>query len=231
MTFFARIASILAFGLIPLAAQAQTQRSQSTGATGAADQSQFYADFTLGATFGHQSSGSVGAEAGVHVADNLDVFFEGGHMKNVGTQDLDNRAQVIGNAVGATVSTAYKVNYFDVGVRYHLPVSPKPVFNHSYVPYAVLGVGAAPVRSETALSVNGTTVPPESLGVQFGNDLNGTVTKAIIVLGIGATTPFARRYFADLSFRYGRILARTGQIENDKGINTARLQIAVGVRF
>ena len=225
MRFFARIASIVSLSLIPVSAAAQAQGSAGT------DRPNYYVDFTLGATFGHNSSGSIGGEGGVRVADNIDVFFEAGHMKNVGTQDLDNRAQLIGNAVGATVSTAYKVNYYDAGVRYHLPWMPKPVFNHSYAPYAVLGIGLASVRSETALSVNGTTVPPESLGVQFGSDLNGSVNKAILVIGGGATMAFQKRYFADLSYRYGRIFARTSQIDNDMGINTNRLQIAVGVTF
>lgn len=221
MMRFARVASYVVIGLFAVSARAQAQPP--VGST--ADAGRFYAAFTAGATFGHKSSGSVGAEAGGRVTEAIDVFIEGGRMMNVGTQDLDNRALTIANAVGATASASYKVNYFSVGVRVtpqlYLPVHP----------YGLFGFGLAQVRAETALAVNGNTVPPESLGVQFGSDLNGTEKKPLLTLGGGVTYPFATRYFVDVSYRYGRILAKTGTIENDKGINTNRAQFGVGVRF
>jgi opacity protein-like surface antigen len=219
MMRLARVASMLACCLLSKTAVTEAQPAA------AARPADFYVDLTFVATLGHKSSSSIGAEGGFKIMDKLEVFVEGGHMKNVGTQDLDNRAARIANAVGATFSAAYKVNYFDAGVRYHLPVT--PMINS----YLAFGVGLAQVGSETALSVNGTTVPPESLGVQFGNDLNGTVKKPLITFGGGVILPFARRYFADISYRYGRILAKTGEIENDTGINTSRIQIGVGITF
>src|SRR5262249_38117406 len=117
----------------------------------AGDESRFYAGLTLGATFGHKSSGSVGVEAGGMRGGPIGIFVEGGHMMNVGTEDLDARAQKIANAVGATASASYKVNYFAVGVRV------APDFALRARPYVVLGGGVAKVTSETALAVNGTT--------------------------------------------------------------------------
>ena len=146
-------------------------------------------------------------------------------MFNVGTADLDERALLIGNAVGATVSTSYKVNYFDGGIRYSPPM---PWMVH---PYLLFGVGLASVRAETALAVNGNTVPPESLGVQFGTDLNGTSRKALITIGGGVTYPLMKRYFIDASYRYGRIFANAEEGAVDKGINTQRAQLGFGVRF
>src|SRR4051812_4630577 len=111
MMRFVRVVSCVVIGLFAVAARSQAQ----TPAAGA-DESRFYAGLTLGATFGHKSSGSVGGEAGGQVGP-VGVFLEGGRMMNVGTQDLDTRALSITNAVGATASASYKVNYFAVGVR------------------------------------------------------------------------------------------------------------------
>ena len=220
MMRFARVVSCLAMFVFALAVPGRAQS--------ASTDSRYYAEVNTGATFGHKSSGSVGAEAGYHVTGPYTVFVEGGRMFNVGTSDLDARAQVIANDVGATVSSSYKVNYFDAGLRYVLPPNMKLSMLN---PYLAVGVGFASVRAETALAVNGTTVPPETLGVAFGADLDGTVTKALFTLGGGVTYPFADRYFIDGTFRYGRIFPRSGVIEGDKGINTSRLQIGFGVKF
>lgn len=218
MKRFARVASCAVIGFLALAARAQAQ-------TPPVEPSRFYAGITFGATLGHKSSGSIGAEVGGQVSGPVWVFFEGGHMGNVGTSDLDARAQKIANFVGATASASYKVNYFDVGVR----VTPDLAL--PYHPYVAVGIGAAHVTAETALAVNGTTVPPENLGVQFGSDLNGSVTKPFFVIGGGVAYPFKQRYVADVSYRYGRIFPKTSEIENDQGINTQRVQVTVGVRF
>lgn len=215
-----RVAMCVVLGLFVFAVSSQAQP-----AAGSSDNFRYWADFNVAATVGHKSSGSVGGEAGVVISGPFGVYVEGGRMMNVGTEDLDQRALKIANAVGATASTSYKVNYFDAGIK----VAPElywPVH-----PYVMFGVGVAQVRAETALAVNGTTVPPESLGVQFGSDLHGVEKKAIIIVGGGAAYTFATRYFADFSVRYGRILPKTDVIENDKGINTARLQLGVGVKF
>jgi len=194
--------------------------------TAAADSARYYAEFNGGATFGHKSSGSIGGEGGWKVSGPYVIFVEGGRMFNVGTQALDDRANIIANAIGATASSSYKVNYFDAGLRYEIPV----MMEHVH-PYIAVGFGLASVHAETAFAVNGTTVPPESLGISLGDDLNGTVNKAIFTIGGGVVYPFGERYFIDGTFRYGRIFPRTGVIENDEGINTARLQIGAGIRF
>src|SRR5262249_32091741 len=159
-------------------------------------------------TFGHKSSGSVGVEAGGQLGGPIGVFIEGGRMMNVGTDDLDARALKIANAVGATASASYKVNYFAVGVRV------APDFALRARPYVVLGGGVASVRAETAFAVNGTTVPPESLGVQIGSDLSGSEKKGYFTIGGGVMYPLMTRFFVDGSYRYGHISAKTDAIEN-----------------
>src|SRR5947209_1242403 len=220
MMRFARIVSCAVIGLVGAAAATQAQTPAAS-----TEPSPFYAGVTFGATFGHKSSGSVGAEFGARVSGPAAVFVEAGHMMNVGTSDLDARAQTIANAVGATASASYKASYFAVGVR----VSPDLAL--AYRPYVAIGGGVAHVTAETALAVNGTTVPPESLGVQFGSDLNGAENKPYFTIGAGVSYPFRNRFLLDASYRYGHISAKTGVIENDKGINTQRLQALVGVTF
>jgi opacity protein-like surface antigen len=212
---FARIVSYVVLGLLAVAARGQAQTPASS------DTSPFYAEFTGGANLGHTSSGTLGAEGGYRISGPYVVFFEAGHFFNVGSDDLDARAKVIGNA-------SYKISYYDAGLRYNFPVVAMKGLLH---PYGLVGLGGAQVRAETTLSVNGTVVPPESLGVQFGDDLNGSVGKFFLTFGGGVNYTIHERYFADASLRYGHIFPRTSVIEGDTGINTFRIQFGVGVRF
>jgi opacity protein-like surface antigen len=169
----------------------------------------YYAQIDVAATLGHKSDAAIGGELGYRLRPKFDVFFEGGHIGNAASADLDARATTIGNAVGASTSAVAKVNYFDVGVRYLWPEA-----QGRFHPYVTAGIGAAHVRNRTTLSVNGTAVDPASLGVQFGTDLSGSVTSAYLMLGGGATTPFGKRYFVDLSYRYGRVFHKNDSAGN-----------------
>jgi opacity protein-like surface antigen len=186
----------------------------------------FYGEFVVGTTFGHKAGGLFGAEIGGRISDDFDVFVEGGHMGNVGSTDLDARAQTIANAVNATFSAAYHISYFDAGLRYKIVV-PSPNIH----PYVALGVGLAQVNAETVLSIGGTPVTPDQAGVTFGSDLNGTANKVMMVVGVGATWAFHERYFADVSYRLGHIFPKTSTIPDDTSINAQRLQLAIGLRF
>ena len=218
MMRFARVASGVILGLLACAASGQAQTPAAT-----ADTSRVYVAFDAAATFGHKSSGSVGAEGGYVISGPYSVFVEGGRMMNVGSQDLDDRAARIANALGGTFSASYKVNYFDAGIR----IAPEMYW--PVRPYFAVGFGVAQVRAETAITINGTTVGPET--ILFGSDLNGTEKKPFFMLGGGASYPFAQRFYADFSLRYGRIFPKTDVIDNDKGINTLRAQVGVGVKF
>jgi opacity protein-like surface antigen len=213
---------VTCFGFFVLAgvsvAQAQT-----------AAEPRWYGEVTAAATLGHKSDTSFGAEGGGRVAEMLVVFAEGGHMGNVGNTDLDARAQKIATFIGGTVgSTAYKMNFFDAGVRYQVPIAT------SFHPYIALGFGVASITPEATFSVNGTDVTGqlESLGVQLGADLSESQTKPLFVIGGGLMYNFAKRYFVDVTYRYGR----TSQAESDnevviEALNTQRVQIGGGIRF
>jgi opacity protein-like surface antigen len=187
----------------------------------------WYAELTGAATFGHKSDSSIGGEVGHGLTDALQGFFEAGRMGNVATSALDDRAQIIGRAIGASVSTSQKATYFDAGLKYRL--APRGMWH----PYGLLGLGAARVKTDTHFIVNGNDVTNQldQFGVQPGSDLFGSVTKFFLTVGVGAHAPFGRRYLADLSYRYGRIFPRGGAIENDAGVTTQRVQAGIGIRF
>jgi opacity protein-like surface antigen len=195
-----------------------------------------YAELTVAATLGHKSDSSIGGEAGYSLTDALQVFVEGGRMGNVATKDVDARAMIIGNAIGANVSTAQRAAYVDVGVKYrlseHFRWRPSWLTDR-WRPYGLLGVGAASVKTTTNFSIGGNDVTGQldQYSVQLGNDLSGTLTKAFLTVGVGTNATLGKDYLLDLSYRYGRVFSRTSQIADDHGINTQRLQAGIGFRF
>jgi opacity protein-like surface antigen len=188
---------------------------------------QWYAEFTAAATLGHKSDSSVGGELGYTWTDERQLFLELGRIGNVATSAVDDRAQFIARAIGASVSVAQKATYFDAGLKYRLAERGR------WRPYGLVGLGLARVKTESNFSVNGNDVTNQldQFGVLLGSDLSGSVTKFFLTVGVGANAPFGKRYLADLSYRFGRIFARGGAIEDDAGINTQRVQGGVGIRF
>jgi opacity protein-like surface antigen len=198
--------------------------SAQTPAAAPAPDSRFYVELTFGPTLGHESDKSVGVEAGMRVADQLDGFLEGGHIGNAATTDFEQRGQKIANALGANLSSVEKVNYFDIGLRYLVPVMSKA---H---PYIAFGVGVAQVSTETNLTVNGAPVGPDAASI--GTDLVGTFKRPFIMFGVGANMTFATRFFGDLSYRFGHISGETdGSDVVLAAISTQRIQFGIGVRF
>jgi opacity protein-like surface antigen len=220
----AAVCLVATLGVGAVSAQAQT--------TSSGPDPKRYVEINFGPTLGHKSDKFVGGEAGLRVAEGLYVIIEASHMGNVATTDLDDRATIIANylagqtdtaAVG-TATTAFKVNHLAAGLRYNINYLPM------VHPYILGAVGIAHVKTEVAFSVNGTVIDPASQ-VQLGSDLSGTLNKTMIVVGFGVNVPFATRFFADLGYRYGRILAKTGNFETDTSIPTQRVVLGVGVRF
>ena len=185
-----------------------------------------YVELNFGPTLGHKSDKFLGGEAGFRLFDNLYVIVEASHLGNVGTTDLDDRATIIANHLGGTATTAFKVDYGAAGLRYNIVTG--SMLLH---PYVMGAIGAASVKTEVEFNVNGTTIDPASRLVQLGGDLSGSINKTVITVGFGAIVPFATRFFADVGYRYGRIMPKTDVFETDKGISTQRLVLGVGVRF
>jgi opacity protein-like surface antigen len=228
----ARIASVIALAVL---GAASVVRAQTTPASRTAD-SRFYAEFTLGPTLGHQSSSSFGGEGGVHLTREIDVFLEGGHMRNIGTTDLDRRAQQIANFIGGTSSTVSRANFFDVGVRYNLPFAIHAPFGEKWQTFTLFGVGTAHVTNTTNFHVAGNDVTNQLFdlyGVQLGSDLAGTFKKPFVTAGFGVDVTFAKRYFGELTYRYGHVSKDTtdaGDVDLT-AINSQRVQFGIGVHF
>src|ERR1700730_3405799 len=132
-----------------------------------------YGEFTVGPTFGHKSSSSIGGEVGDTLNEALQAILEGGRMANVATTDVDARAQIIGNAIGASVSTVQRAAYFDIGAKYRILKE-----YGRWRPYVLLGVGAAGVKTTADFAINGNDVTGQldQFGVQLGRDLSGSLT-------------------------------------------------------
>ena len=213
---------VTCFVIVTLAGVSRSQ-AQSAG------DPRWYGEVTAAATLGHKSDTSFGAEVGGRLSDLLDVFIETGHMGNVGNTDLDARAQVIADFIGGNVgTTAYKMNFFDIGVKYRVMETGR------WHPYVGLGLGFANVKPEVTFAINGTDVTNQlpDLGVQLGSDLSESHNAFLFVIGAGTQVNFGSRYFADLTYRYGR----TAGVSQDneqlvEGLNTQRVQAGVGIRF
>ena len=87
---------------------------------------------------------------------------------------------------------------------------------------------------EVTFAVNGNDVTDQlpALGVQLGADLSESHNTFLFVLAFGTHANFGSRYFADLTYRYGR----TAGVSEDnevlvKGLNTQRVQVGAGIRF
>jgi opacity protein-like surface antigen len=182
----------------------------------------------LAATLGHSSSTSFGGELDRQFTDALDAFVEIGHMSDITTQPVQDRATLIASALGGTANPIVSALYYDLGVRY------KVMPGSSWHPYITLGFGAARVDTSTAFTIAGGGVSAADLfniyKVSLGLDLDGFVTKFLIMAGAGIQHPLGDRFFVDGSYRYGHISA-SGKISDDRAVSTQRVQAGFGIKF
>lgn len=212
-------------------ARAQAGTANPSGATAGSDR--WYAEFTVGPTFGHTTSVSFGGELGWWLTDTIGIFGEGGRMQNVATADFDDKAALIANFIGGSADARRRASYFDAGAVYKLPLDMLDGRGH---PYVLAGVGGAHVSNDVTFRVGGSDVTGSLLdqfGVQLGSDLAGTYNKVFVTVGAGVHVDLTGRWLADISYRYGRVGSNKdadGQVIV-KALNTNRLQLGVGVRF
>lgn len=211
----------LAIGMLALSGVANAQTPP------AADADHGYVEGVLQSAFGNVTSQSFGAEVGVTVMPNLQVFGEFGKVRDVATTGIGSAAQLIAGFLsqthtGVSFSVKEPVTFAVGGVKYTIPTT------GTIHPYVLGGAGMATVSQNVAFTVGGTDVTSalaSTYGVQLGTDLSGSFTKPMIVVGGGAMWPVWQRLVVDVQFRFGRILAEDG------GINVSRAGIGVGVRF
>ena len=113
---------------------------------------------------------------------------------------------------------------------------PRTVRLHdAWHPYALIGFGAATVKTSSNFFVGGNDVTSQ-LGqrqppVLLGADLSGSTSKFLLTIGGGANASFGKRLIVDVTYRYGRIFPKTDLIADDVAISTQRIQGGVGIRF
>jgi opacity protein-like surface antigen len=238
MMRFVRYSTLMA---VALACGAGVAGAQTTAA---ASTDKGYAEFTIAATLGHKSDSSVGGEVGYKLMnvnspfiDELYVFAEGGRMGNVATSDMDTRVQTVADFISHTSGTAtqgtatQEVNFFDAGLKVRI----MQLSRHGWHPYALIGLGAARVKTSSNFFQGGSDVtsqlPKFDPAVSLGADLAGNSTRFLLTIGAGANAKFGKRLIVDVTYRYGRISAKTDLIPDDVAISTQRVQAGVGIRF
>jgi opacity protein-like surface antigen len=198
-----------------------------------------YVEGVAQSAFGNVTSQSYGAEVGFSIMAGLQVFVEGGQIRDVATPDLGVNAQTIAGALGVALKqsgTAGAVGYsvkepatFGVaGIRYLIPISGSarsPLGKAQ--PYVMAGGGIAKVQKNVAFTIAGTDVTGnlQQYGVFLGTDLSGSFTKPMLTLGGGVTWPAWRQLILDFQYRYGRIFA------DDQAIVAQRAGIGLGIKF
>jgi opacity protein-like surface antigen len=181
-----------------------------------------YAEAVAQSAFGNVTSQSYGAEVGVTVAPAIQVFLEGGRVRNAAPIDLASGAAVIAGVLQAQFTAKEPITFGIAGVRY-LIATPGPI-----EPYVLAGVGIARVKKDVAFSVSGSDVtailqqPPYN--TVLGSDLSGSESKAMLALGGGVVWPVWQHLAVDLQYRFGRVFA-------DPRVNVNRAGVGIGVRF
>jgi opacity protein-like surface antigen len=197
--------------------------AQSPAATSTAS-SKGYVEAVAQSAFSNVTSQSFGGELGVTLGDGLQLFVEGGMIRDAATSDISSGATQVALALGALqpagVSYAVKepVSFGVAGLRY--------VFSGSRVqPYVLAGGGVARVKKDVRFQLDGVDAS-SSLAqyVTLGSDLSGTTTKPMLSIGAGAVWSVWKRLIVDFQYRYGRIF-------DDTPIKTSRAGAGIGVRF
>lgn len=204
-----------------------TTASAVSAQTPAPNSDRGYIEGVVQSAFGNVTSQSYGAEGGVTVTPNLQVFGEAGMVRDVATSQIGAAAQLIAGFLSQTQANVQfrvkqPVTFAAAGLKYVVPTA------SSLRPYVMGGGGIAQVKQDVSFIVGGsdvTTNLASQFGVQLGTDLSGSFTSPMAVAGAGVMWPAWQRLVVDLQYRYGRIFAE------DAGITVNRAGIGVGIRF
>lgn len=207
-------AALAAAAVLSGAAEAQT--SDDTG----------YIEGVAQSAFGNVTSQSFGAEAGYNLTPTIQIFVEGGRVRDAAAPEVGQAAQQIAGYLSGAQSApvAYQVKqpvtFGAAGIRYLFAASP------IISPYVLAGGGIAQVKNDVAFTIGGNDVTSSlsNYGVVLGSDLSGSATKALMEAGVGVQWAAWQRLVLDFQYRYSRVFT-------DPGFNINRAGIGVGVRF
>jgi opacity protein-like surface antigen len=181
-----------------------------------------YAEAVAQSAFGNVTSQSYGGEIGVAIRRGLDVFVEGGFVRDAAPAALTTSAETIAGGITAVAGNAafhvkQPVTFGVAGLKYIVPTS-----SRSVEPYVLGGGGVAKVERDVSFSTSAGDV---TQFVTLGSDLSGSETKGMVSVGGGVAVPVVRRLILDLQYRYGRVFT------SGEGLNIHRAGVGIGVRF
>jgi opacity protein-like surface antigen len=211
-----------------ISGDADAERDRAGANNGRSDfESRVYVEFVAHSAFGNAPSQSYGAEGGVSVAKQLQVFVIAGHTSNVAPITLGTNAQVIATYLqriqNASVSFSAKepVTFGVAGLKYVIPTGSRAE------PYVMGGAGVASVSTNVRFLLSGADVTSNlaSYGVTLGTDLSGKITKPMVDFGGGVAWPLWKNIAIDFQYRFGRIL------NSNRGITTQLAGAGLAVRF
>jgi opacity protein-like surface antigen len=175
--------------------------------------------------FGNVTSQSYGAELGVTVKPQLQVFGSVGYVRDVATAELSTAAATIAAALSqlqpAAVSYSVKepVTFFVGGVRYRIATASK------LKPYISGGAGVAAVKKDVTFLIGGVDATSAlSQFVTLGTDVAGDETTLMFTLGAGVVYPVWSQLIVDAHYQFSHI-------STDTAITVNRVGIGLGVRF
>lgn len=218
-TLQAVLAAGAAILVLPGLASAQ---ARTTTATPTAE-TKGYAEVVANSTFGNVTSQAYGGEIGYAVWNQVQLFLEGGQVRNAASSTLSSNAQVIAAALtqlqpsAVSYSVKQPINYFNVGLRFPFTVDSK------LKPYVLVGGGIAQVKRDVSFAL----ASSESLSsyVTLGDDLSGRKNSGAFTAGAGVMWPVYQRVVVDFQFRLLRVFAE------GEGINVGRAGIGLGFQF
>jgi opacity protein-like surface antigen len=197
-----------------------------TAAPQAPPQPKGYAEVVAQSAFGNVTTQSYGGEVGITIARRLNIFFEGGKVRDTAPNTLNASAQSIAGAMtstqgAATASAKQPATFGLAGLRY-----PLSTHGGKVEPYILGGAGVAQVTREVVFTVGGSDVTNNmaQYGVVLGSDLAGSEKAMMVSMGAGLMWPVLRHVVLDFQYRYGHIFS-------SEAINVSRAGIGIGVRF
>jgi len=187
----------------------------------AADDSKGYVEFVVQSAFGNVTSQSLGGELGFTLRPGLQIFVDGGYVRDTTPSALaasatSIAATITAQAGGGSYSVKQPVTFGVGGIKYLFPVD-----QSKFAPYVMAGFGAAKVEKNVSFTVATGQV---SDYVTVGSDLAGSETKGMLSLGVGVDWALGGVFVLDLQYRFGRVFTTDG-------LNINRAGAGIGVRF
>jgi len=185
-----------------------------------------YAEVFAESAVSNVTSQAFGAEIGVTVRPDLQVFGAFAQVRDVSTTEIATGAQTIAGALAQVQSGAVgysvkePVTFFVGGVRYRIATASK------LKPYVSGGAGIASVTKNVTFQIAGTDASASTLAqyVTLGSDISGDESKLMFTFGAGVVYPVWQQMIVDLQYQFGHI-------STDTPITINRVGLGIGIRF